>query len=166
MMPCDDKKFREYLKDLEAELPSWYKEKMTRRHSSFEGAVRESIRKIQEGEVSELTSADFNTFVPDSWGDEDVLELLFGFSPDIQDDGVWAFRDPAGERWELWVDERDELALVRTSAFQSEATGEFEAVFAANCSGIDFRRARRVKNRRPADPPDTYEEFEKFRRNQ
>ena len=162
----NNERFQKYLKDLEAELPFWYKEEMVRRHSSFEEAVRNFIRKVKEGEKDELTQEDLSLLVPDFWGDEDVLKLLLNFTPEIHGDGVWAFRDSSGERWELWADERDKLALVKTSAFRVEITGKFEVVFAANLSGIDFRTARRIKNRRPANPPDVYKEFEKFRRNQ
>ncbi len=162
---CDEK-FQRYLKDLKAELPSWYKEDILRRHPSIEMAVKNFIRKVKEGEKEELTANEFSQLTPGDWSDEDVMELLLNFCLDIREDGVWAFRDSSGERWELWVDEWDKLALVRISAFQAEAIG-FEPIVALKPSGIDdFRLARRVKNRRSADPPDTYEEFKKFRRNQ
>ena len=114
----EKEKIEKLLNDIDTNVPSGkVRKRIVRRYGSVRAGVENLMKKVKAGEINEiLLRLIQEILVPPGWEMDEVLELLFGFTPDLEsfspgyDRKAYRFFSPSGDVWELWVDENNKNA--------------------------------------------------------
>ena len=150
-------KIEKLFNDIDTNIPSGkVRKRIIKRHGSVRAGVENLMVRVNSGEVNEiLLRLIQEILVPPGWEMDEVLELLFGFTPDPESFSpgygrkAYRFFSPSGDVWELWVDENNKNALVNASVLIKEKGFEaddwFSSVTTGNkVSGFETRKCRSV----------------------